>query len=86
MKSTSLVEFEEIVLDFLEQNKLQKVNLIGHSMGGALALYFAYYHPERVKHLYLIDSEGVYDNVSFVKMTWNFLRSHTISFYLTSHF
>ncbi|MDO8503947.1 MAG: alpha/beta hydrolase [bacterium] len=52
--------FQGAVLKFLEDNALKEVNLVGHSLGGALAIEFAYHHPEKVKRLYLLDSEGVY--------------------------
>jgi pyruvate dehydrogenase E2 component (dihydrolipoamide acetyltransferase) len=37
----------------------QRVSLIGHSLGGAIALAFAQHHPERVDKLILVDSAGL---------------------------
>ncbi len=37
----------------------QKVNLVGHSLGGAVALAFARRSPERVERLVLVDSAGL---------------------------
>ncbi|MDO8498631.1 MAG: alpha/beta hydrolase [bacterium] len=51
--------FEENFLHFLKRNNLEKANLIGHSLGGVLALAFASHHPEKVNKLYLIDTKGV---------------------------
>ncbi len=65
------------LLKLLEDRGFGRVNIIGHSLGGALALQFAYHHPEKVKHLYLIDSEGIYDEVPFMKMIFKFIQSHT---------
>lgn len=37
-----------ILLNFLDQLKIEKVHLVGSSMGGAIALWFAKHHPDRV--------------------------------------
>jgi pimeloyl-ACP methyl ester carboxylesterase len=37
----------------------QRVNVVGHSLGGAVALAFAQHHPERVERLVLVDSAGL---------------------------
>lgn len=39
-----------------------KVILIGHSNGGRLALAYALKYPQKVKHLILINSAGIYHN------------------------
>ena len=38
----------------------EPVVLLGHSNGGRLALNFAWVYPERVRHLVLLDSAGIY--------------------------
>lgn len=38
----------------------KKAVLIGHSNGGRILLAFAAKHPEKIKHLVLIDSAGIY--------------------------
>lgn len=40
----------------MEELGLPSVHLVGHSYGGALALTFAYRHPERVRSLVLLDA------------------------------
>lgn len=53
--------------DYVEWLKKETENddsfvLIGHSNGGRIALAFTVRHPQRVKHLVLIDSAGIYHN------------------------
>ncbi len=40
---------------FLEQHQIKNINIVGHSMGGKLAMFFALEHPEYVKKLVVID-------------------------------
>jgi pimeloyl-ACP methyl ester carboxylesterase len=44
---------------FLDAVGLRRVALVGHSWGGAVALYFAERHPERVDRLALLASPGL---------------------------
>ncbi len=41
--------------DFLDQHDLWKVNLIGHSMGGKTAMFFAAAFPHRLSSLVIVD-------------------------------
>ena len=41
--------FEEALLRFLDEKKMDKVGFFGYSMGGYAALWFAWKHPERVQ-------------------------------------
>ena len=51
--------------EFIEKQKLDKVNIIGHSMGGKTAMWFAAKHPEKVKKLIVVDvAPGTYDSTS----------------------
>jgi len=43
------------VLEYCNENKLEKVSIIGHSMGGKVAMLFATTHPERVDKLIVAD-------------------------------
>lgn len=44
---------------FFRKLGLRRVTLVGHSLGGAVALRFSQMYPDRVAHLILIDSTGV---------------------------
>ena len=61
------------LFNLLEEEKLGKYSLIGHSLGGAIAIKFCYQHPEMVKKLYLINSEGVFGEEKFFELIWAFL-------------
>lgn len=50
--------YGETVLNFMEQKKIEKAIVVGNSMGGALSLWIAIHHPERVTRLILIDTFG----------------------------
>jgi pimeloyl-ACP methyl ester carboxylesterase len=53
-----LADFLTRFLDALGSD-WQRVSLVGHSLGGAVALAFAGLHPERVERLVLVDSAGL---------------------------
>ena len=43
------------ILEFTETHKLQDPVLMGHSMGGKVAMNFALAHPEQIKRLIVVD-------------------------------
>jgi pimeloyl-ACP methyl ester carboxylesterase len=45
----------EDLREFIEQQKLGSVNLLGHSMGGKTAMLFAIQYPELVERLIVVD-------------------------------
>jgi pimeloyl-ACP methyl ester carboxylesterase len=46
------------ILNFMDLKNIRQATLIGHSSGGGWSLHFASLHPDRVKKLVLIDSNG----------------------------
>ena len=46
---------KEDLAEFFEQRQLEKAIVIGHSMGGKTAMYFAAEYPEKVEKLVVID-------------------------------
>jgi pimeloyl-ACP methyl ester carboxylesterase len=53
---TSISAYADFVAAFLETLRLERVTLVGHSMGGATALDFALRYPERLARLVLVGS------------------------------
>ena len=43
------------LLYFLDQNHLLRVNILGHSMGGKVAMWFALHNPQRLLKLIIVD-------------------------------
>jgi pyruvate dehydrogenase E2 component (dihydrolipoamide acetyltransferase) len=56
---TSLVELAQFVVHFLDRLDVERVHVVGHSMGGAIAARMALDHPRRVASLALINSAGL---------------------------
>jgi pimeloyl-ACP methyl ester carboxylesterase len=51
--------YTELLTQFIEKLHLEKVTLLGNSIGGAVAVRYASEHPDRVKALILCDSGGL---------------------------
>lgn len=43
------------ILNYMEAHHLEKVNLLGHSLGGKAVMQFAINHPEKVNQLIVVD-------------------------------
>ncbi len=56
------------MLDLLDALGLEQVNLVGHSLGGHVALTMALDQPERVRSLALVDARGLGQEVHFHAM------------------
>jgi len=64
LDSYSLPSLASFVLGFLETLKLDRVALVGHSMGGGTALSVALESPQRVEKLVLVDSLGLGEEIA----------------------
>ncbi|WP_430402287.1 alpha/beta fold hydrolase [Fluviicola sp.] len=51
----SYKNMSDAILNFLDENKLAQVNLVGHSMGGKVAMTVAKNNPERLLKLVVVD-------------------------------
>lgn len=59
---TSVKNIAAYLSDFIDHKKLEKVNLLGNSLGGHVALVYTRDHLERVNALILTGSSGLYEN------------------------
>jgi pimeloyl-ACP methyl ester carboxylesterase len=56
---TSVWEYAQLMVQFLDVVKEDRIDLVGHSFGGWIAMAMAEEHPERVSHLVLVDAMGL---------------------------
>ncbi len=59
---TSVSGLEKFVFRFIEHRNYNKINLLGNSLGGHVALLHILKHPERIKSLILTGSSGLFEN------------------------
>lgn len=64
-------EIRELYAAVINQLELDKVAIMGYSMGGKYALIFAQYFPEKMERLILIAPDGIFIN------KWYYWGSHT---------
>ncbi len=50
----TIARFANEVVDYLEQNNIDKINIFGYSMGGYVGLYLAKHFPEKLEKLYTL--------------------------------
>lgn len=55
----SIPEMASLMLDWLEANDIARPHLIGHSMGGQIAIHLAAKHPDRINRLVLVSAAGI---------------------------
>jgi pyruvate dehydrogenase E2 component (dihydrolipoamide acetyltransferase) len=60
----SVAGLARAVTEALRQLELERVTLVGHSLGGAVAAAVALAAPDRVERLVLVDSTGLGDDIS----------------------
>lgn len=78
IKNADIEMFAQNILRYLENRNFSQVNLLGHSTGGAFALKFAYNNPEKVKRLFLVDSEGINAHETLSELALNFLKANSL--------
>ncbi|GGW95650.1 oxidoreductase [Streptomyces malachitofuscus] len=66
-RDTSVAAQADLLEHLLDELDIDRVGIVAHDIGGAIALRFAVAHPERVRRLMLIDSVS-YD--SWPSPTW----------------
>ncbi|NRD21687.1 alpha/beta hydrolase [Winogradskyella litoriviva] len=59
---TNVKSFAKYLKDFIEYKDLDKVILLGNSLGGHIGLYYTKLNPEKVKALIITGSSGLYES------------------------
>lgn len=70
--------FAEVLKSFIDKVEVEKVVLVGHSMGGQTAIHFALNHPEMLSHLILMAPAG-FETFKPAQVQW-FEQVYTKSF------
>ncbi|WP_276134348.1 alpha/beta fold hydrolase [Polluticoccus soli] len=65
----SIKQFAEEVLAFIEEQKLEQVNIFGYSMGGYVGMYLAKHHPDKVKQVATLATKFHWDAPTAAKET-----------------
>lgn len=65
VEHTDLNRLTEVLHEFIEWNNLKDVTLVGHSLGGQAALFYASQHPAHVKKIVLSACGGWFQRQSF---------------------
>ena len=58
---TNLSFLVRVLHDFIEWHQLSYVTLVGHAVGGQVALFYAHQHPDAVEKIVLVGSSGLID-------------------------
>jgi pimeloyl-ACP methyl ester carboxylesterase len=61
-KGDGLENMVKFLEEYIAYAKLEKVILVGNSLGGHVAIIYAHRHPEKVSKLILTGSSGLYEN------------------------
>lgn len=73
--------------DFLDAMKLDKVDLVGNSFGGGLALYMAIHYPERIRKVVLMGAMGVqFPITEWLDKVWGYEPSYEAMSEALNHF
>ena len=65
-RSYGLSDLASFVIDFMDALGIDRADLIGHSLGGGVALVIAETSPKRVRRLVLVDSVGLAADLGIV--------------------
>lgn len=54
-KTNSYEDLKNDLIEFMDRHKISQATLVGHSMGGKAAMFFAADYPERISKLIIVD-------------------------------
>ncbi|WP_267642845.1 alpha/beta fold hydrolase [Haloarchaeobius amylolyticus] len=87
-RQPSLRYYADVLAEFCDELGLERVSLVGISMGGGIALQFATDHTDRVERLVLVDSYGLGTSVPGGRLAYWFTRAERLNralWWLFSH-
>lgn len=83
LRKVSVTGLVDYVADFVEYKGYDKVNILGNSLGGHIALLYVLSHPHKVKTIILTGSSGLFESAmgtTFPKRgDYEFMRKKTES-------
>jgi pimeloyl-ACP methyl ester carboxylesterase len=65
----TISEMAAIIVEWLDVSEIEQAHIIGHSMGGQIAIHLAAEAPERVKRLVLVSAAGIPREMTLAAMT-----------------
>ena len=81
IRKVSVTGLVDYVIDFVEYKQYDKVNVLGNSLGGHIALLYALARPEKVNSIILTGSSGLFESAmgtSFPKRgDYDFIKKKT---------
>lgn len=72
-KTYKLLDYASTIISFIQKNKIRKPTLLGHSLGGNIALKIALVKPDIIDKIILESSAGIRPQKSFKKILFFFL-------------
>jgi pimeloyl-ACP methyl ester carboxylesterase len=69
IQNTNVKYLVRVLHEFIEWHQLEDIILVGHAMGGQVALMYTYTHPTNVAKLVLSGSAGLFENSPFDEAT-----------------
>lgn len=79
-----LEQYESYFVDRIEQwrkdNKLRKINVVGHSFGGYIAFKYALKYPDSIEKLCLISPLGVENSIHAITHKWEPNTTYPLTF------
>jgi len=67
IEHTNIKFLAKVLHDYLDWNQITDVTLVGHAIGGQVALMYADLHPSNVRKIVLTGSSGLFENSPFLK-------------------
>jgi len=66
----------KLIANFLNENKIEQIDLLGYSMGGRLSLALVEILPERINKVFLFATDGIWNSFWFNFSTRNWLGKY----------